>query len=145
MRKREKHVDCFCLLRTESLPSQNGGRLGWGLVRVTTAKARNLRSNLTDAERRLWRHLRLRQVDGYKFRRQRPIGKYIVDFVCLEKFLVIEVDGGQHDTQNLYDTERDSWLKSQGFTVLRFWNHDVLRVTESVLAAIQRALNAPPP
>ena len=126
-------------------PRKTGERLGWGSVRLITETARNFRSNLTDAERRLWRHLRLRQVDGYKFRRQRPIGKYIVDFVCLEKFLVIEVDGGQHDTQSSYDTERDSWLKSQGFTVLRFWNHEVLRATESVLAAIQKALSMPPP
>ena len=83
-------------------------------------KARELRKNLTDAERMLWAALRLRQIEGYKFRRQRPIGPYIVDFVCLEKSLVIEVDGGQHEGQLVHDTSRDAWLESQGYRVLRF-------------------------
>jgi very-short-patch-repair endonuclease len=114
-------------------------------LKTNIQRARELRNKPTEVERFLWRHLRLRQIDGYKFRRQRPIGKYIVDFVCLEKFLVIEVDGGQHDGENFYDTERDSWLRSQGFTVLRFWNHEVLSGTEEVLAVIQKALSTPPP
>jgi len=114
-------------------------------LKTNIQRARELRNTPTEVERFLWRHLRLRQIDGYKFRRQRPIGKYIVDFVCLEKFLVIEVDGGQHDGENFYDTERDSWLRSQGFTVLRFWNHEVLSGTEEVLAVIQKALSTPPP
>jgi very-short-patch-repair endonuclease len=114
-------------------------------LKTNIQRARELRNKPTEVERFLWRHLRLRQIDGYKFRRQRPIGKYIVDFVCLEKFLVIEVDGGQHDAENFYDTERDSWLRSQGFTVLRFWNHEVLSGTEEVLAVIQKALSTPPP
>ncbi|MGN6730383.1 MAG: endonuclease domain-containing protein [Candidatus Binatia bacterium] len=114
-------------------------------MKTNIQRARELRNTPTEVERFLWRHLRLRQIDGYKFRRQRTIGKYIVDFVCLEKFLVIEVDGGQHDGENFYDTERDSWLRSQGFTVLRFWNHEVLSGTEEVLAVIQKALSTPPP
>jgi very-short-patch-repair endonuclease len=72
--------------------------------------ARELRKNLTEAERTLWRHLRLRQFGGYKFRRQQPIGNYIVDYVCLEKRLIIELDGGQHSKQIAYDSERTAWL-----------------------------------
>ena len=89
-------------------------------------RARTLRSHLTDAEQVLWRHLRMRQLGGCKFRRQRPIGPYIVDFVCLEKKLIVELDGGQHTEQHRYDTLRDRWLNFQGYEVLRFWNDDVL-------------------
>ena len=114
-------------------------------MRATIARARKLRSNLTDAESYLWRHLRFRQIADHKFRRQRPIGPYIVDFVCLEKKVVIEVDGGQHaQTQTLDDT-RDKWLRSQGYVVLRFWNNEVLREVEAIKEAILRALTEPPP
>lgn len=89
-------------------------------LRADTNRARHLRNNPTDAESILWGHLRLRQVGGYKFRRQRPIGPYFVDFVCLEKRVVIEVDGGQHYEQRSYDHRRDAWLKKEGFRVLRF-------------------------
>jgi very-short-patch-repair endonuclease len=99
-------------------------------------KARELRKNLTEAELTLWRHLRLRQFGGYKFRRQQPIGKYIVDFVCLEKRLIIEVDGGQHSEQVSYDLERSAWLEEQGFRVLRFWDNQVLKETEAVKEVI---------
>ena len=92
----------------------------------------------------LWRHLRFRQIDGFKFRRQRPIGPYIVDFVCLEKKLIIELDGGQHAEQKQYDARRDSWLTSQGYEVLRFWNHDVLTRIDDVRDAIFRAVTEPP-
>ena len=101
-----------------------------------TKKAKDLRRNSTDAERFLWKHLRLKQVEGSKFRRQEPIGNYIVDFVCFEKALVIEVDGGQHS--EAVDSNRDAWLKSQGFNVLRFWNHEVLTKIEGVLEMILR-------
>ncbi len=80
------------------------GKARMGGVATTIQKARTLRSNLTDAEQFLWRRLRLRQLDGHKFRRQRPLGPYIVDFVCLEKKLVIEVDGGQHSDNKVYDS-----------------------------------------
>lgn len=103
-------------------------------------KARELRKNLTDAEQTLWRHLRLRQLGGYKFRRQQPIGKYIVDFVCLEERLIIEVDGGQHSEQMAYDSERNTWLESQGFCIFRFWNNQVLEEIESVKEIIIKAL-----
>ena len=114
-----------------------------GELQATTTRARKLRSNPTDAERFLWRHLRLRQFAGYKFRRQRPIGPYIVDFVCLEKLLVIEVDGGQHSEQRSYDARRDAWLKKEGFRVLRFWDDEVLKQVESVKQAIWETLSAP--
>jgi very-short-patch-repair endonuclease len=114
-------------------------------LQATVNRARQLRSHLTDAEQMLWRYLRFRQIDGYKFRRQRPIGPYIVDFVCLEKKLIVELDGGQHADQKRYDVGRDRWLAAQGYEVLRFWNHDVLTNTDSVKEAIYRALNGPPP
>jgi very-short-patch-repair endonuclease len=86
-------------------------------------RARELRKNPTDAERKLWAHLRLRQIGGYKFRRQHPLGPYIVDFVCIEKKLIVEVDGGQHDEKRFYDAKRDKWLEEKGFKVIRFWNN----------------------
>ena len=107
-------------------------------------RARALRKNLTEAEKLLWSHLRMWQLDNYKFRRQQPIGPYIVDFVCLEKRLIIELDGGQHAEQIDYDTERDGWLRDQGFNVLRFWNHDVLGNIESVKEKIYEKLKEPP-
>src|SRR6266545_4213285 len=102
----------------------------------STIKAKSLRKTSTDAERFLWRHLRSKQIEGLKFRRQEPIGNYIVDFVCFEKALVIEVDGGQHS--EAVDSNRDAWLKSQGFHVLRFWNHEVLTKIEGILEMILR-------
>jgi very-short-patch-repair endonuclease len=101
-----------------------------------TKKAKDLRRNSTDAERFLWKHLCLKQVEGLKFRRQEPIGNYIVDFVCYEKSIVVEVDGGQHS--DAVDSHRDNWLRSQGFIVLRFWNNEVLTKIEGVLEMILR-------
>jgi very-short-patch-repair endonuclease len=112
---------------------------------MSTNQARQLRKNLTDAERRLWKHLRSRQIDSYKFRRQQPIGSYIVDFACFEKRLVIEVDGGQHSQQAGYDDTRTEWLESQGFRVLRFWNNQVLQEIEAVKSAIWEALESRKP
>jgi len=114
-------------------------------VQADLKRARTLRSHLTDAEQALWRHLRMRQLGGCKFRRQRPIGPFIVDFVCLEKKLIVEVDGGQHTEQHRYDTSRDRWLNTQGYDVLRFWNDDVLTRIDDVKEAIYRALTEPPP
>jgi very-short-patch-repair endonuclease len=104
-------------------------------------KARNLRKNMTDAERRLWLFLRDKQRQA-RFRRQAPIGPYIADFACFDPRLVIEIDGGQHDEQRDYDTRRDDWLRSQGFLVLRFWNNEVLENTEGVLERILGELQA---
>ena len=111
----------------------------------TIERARELRGEPTDAERALWKHLRRRQIDGHKFRRQQVIGTFIVDFVCLEKRLVVEVDGGQHgDKQASYDSQRSTWLGSEGYRVVRFWNGDVLREPEGVVEVIRRQLAEPP-
>ena len=103
--------------------------------------ARSMRRKPTDAEARLWRHLRAGRMDGMHFRRQVPIGPYIVDFVCQDRQLIIEADGGQHADAIAYDQTRADWLAAHGYTVLRFWNHDILARTESVLEAIHDALN----
>lgn len=107
---------------------------------MDNAKARQLRQNPTEAERALWRHLRLRQLAGCKFRRQQPLVRYIVDFVCFENQLVIELDGGQHCEQVAYDVARSEWLRAQGFRVLRFWNHEVLQDIEAVKEVIKEAV-----
>ena len=100
---------------------------------------RSLRSRMTDAEHRLWQHLRGRQLAGCRFRRQHPFLDYVLDFACLERSLVVEVDGGQHlDNEN--DRERDRRLNEAGFRVLRFWNNQVLQETDSVVEAIWIAL-----
>ena len=107
--------------------------------------ARELRKSMTDAERKLWRSLRLRQIYGHKFRRQFPLGNFIVDFVCLEMHLIIEVDGGQHADEKYGDAQRDAWLMAQNFRVLRYWNNQVLNELDAVLADIARVLEATPP
>ena len=94
--------------------------------------ARRLRSNPTDAERKLWRILRLRQLNGVKFRRQQPLGSYIVDFVSFEAKLIVEVDGGQHAEDKKYDLQRTEWLGSEAFRVMRFWNNEVLENLDDV-------------
>jgi len=108
-------------------------------------RARQLRKDMTEAELALWRHLRLRQLKSCKFRRQQPLGKYIVDFVCFEKRLIIEVDGWEHSAQAAYDSERDAWLQSQGFSVLRFWNNQVLNEIEAAKEVILGALTPQAP
>ena len=109
-----------------------------------SARARQLRRDSTDAERALWSILRNRQLGGYKFRRQAPIGAYFVDFVCMDRKLIIEVDGGHHEAQALEDLVRTGVLQSKGFHVLRVWNHDVLMALESVADAIVLALEEGP-
>ncbi len=103
---------------------------------MANKRARELRRQMTDAETLLWHHLRNRQLAGSKFRRQHPIGPYYADFACLDKKLVIEVDGGQHATNEEADNTRSEFLASKGFRVLRFWNHDVLTDVEAVLERI---------
>jgi|CXWL01.1.fsa_nt_gi very-short-patch-repair endonuclease/succinate dehydrogenase flavin-adding protein (antitoxin of CptAB toxin-antitoxin module) len=105
--------------------------------------AKQLRSNMTDAEKLLRHHLRGHRFQGVKFKRQQPLGSYIVDFVSFESKIVIEVDGGQH-FESESDNRRDDWLKEQGFHVLRFWNNEVLGEAESVLEKILQVLTPSP-
>ncbi len=106
--------------------------------------AKALRKAQTEAEQRLWYHLRAHRFMGRKFKRQKPIGRYVVDFVCLEEKLIIELDGGQHAENLEYDHVRDSWLRSEGYTVLRFWNNEMMNEMEGVLEQIQLALSPSP-
>ena len=100
-----------------------------------------LRRNQTDAETLLWRHLRNRQLGGFKFRRQHSFPPYIVDFVCIEKLLVVELDGGQHARAVEADERRTKFLEQKGFRVIRFWNNELLGNTEGVLERILELLN----
>ena len=124
----------------------SGGRSGGGspsnhmIDDERNHRARELRQNMTDAERRLWKELRGGSL-GARFRRQAPIGPYIVDFACFQRRLVIEIDGGQH-LENSSDATRDAWLEEQGFRVLRFWNHEVLKNPEGVLQMIATKLGS---
>lgn len=102
-----------------------------------------LRKKPTDAEKLLWHYLRLKQMEGLKFRRQQPIDNYIVDFICFEKRIIIEADGGQHAEQKERDIERDTYLQKQGFKVLRFWNNEVLQNIEGVLETIRKECLSP--
>ena len=120
---------------------------GWGeggMPTKLTNFARKLRTNPTDTESLLWRYLRAGRVDGYKFKRQQPLGGYIVDFVCFESRLIIELDGGQHADQAEADKIRDQWLNGQGFQVVRFWNNEVMTNLEGVLQCIHAALSPSP-
>ena len=105
-----------------------------------TKNARALRKNMTDVELLLWHKIRSRQLQNIRFRRQHPIGRYIVDFICLETKLIIELDGGQHADQKSYDTMRDTWLSQQGFKILRFWNNDILENMDGVIEFISQHL-----
>lgn len=109
-----------------------------------TLIAKILRRRMTDAERRLWTQLRAYRMAQGKFKRQQPIGPYIVDFVCFRAHLVIEVDGGQHQGSQA-DRTRDAWLAGQGFRVLRFWDNEVLTELPAVLEKIAEALSPSPP
>jgi len=114
---------------------------------ISINRARALRRRMTDAEKKLWRALRRRQINGWRFRHQAPVGPYIADFLCFDPRLIIEVDGGQH-AQSLSDEKRTAFLNQKGFHVLRFWNHDVLQRTEGVLLEIMNVgslLKSPPP
>lgn len=101
--------------------------------------SRQLRRDMTIAEKHLWRRIRMQQM-GVKFRRQHPAGAYILDFACIESKLAVELDGGQHSELQARDNERTLWLESQGWKVLRFWNNEVLQDIESVLTEINGAL-----
>ncbi len=109
------------------------------------AHAKALRSNQTDAELRLWYHLRGHRFLGLKFKRQKPVGPYIIDFICREHHLIIELDRGQHLDRVGYDRQRDRYLEGRGFRVLRFWNNDVLSDSLAVLEVIRSTLKPSPP
>jgi very-short-patch-repair endonuclease len=105
--------------------------------------ARKLRKEMTEAEWKLWHALRSRRLDGYKFRRQVPIGTYIADFVCQECKLIVELDGSQH-ANSPYDIKRDAWLGLRGYRVLRFWNIDIFEALDGTMGVILDSLRAPP-
>ena len=115
-----------------------------GMVNFAMANeiARHLRKNQTEAETLLWSRLRAKQLAGYRFRRQHPIRGYVVDFVCLEKKLVIELDGSQHVEQASADMVRTASIERDGFRVIRFWNNDVFGNLDGVLEQILSALEA---
>jgi very-short-patch-repair endonuclease len=98
----------------------------------TLGRARALRRTMTDAERILWSRLRNRRFAHYKFRRQVPLGPFIADFVCFDRRLIVELDGGQHAQQKEYDADRTNWLAENGFRVVRFWNHELTLDREAV-------------
>lgn len=103
-------------------------------------RARALRQQSSEAEKELWEHLRARRLNGYKFRRQVVIETYIVDFICVEAKLVVEVDGGQHTEQMNYDAVRTARLEQLGYRIIRFWNHEILAELDTVLEQISSAL-----
>ena len=122
----------------------------WGVIKrqysqQTLQNAKVLRQNQTNAEGLLWHYLRNKQMDGHKFRRQQPIGPYIVDFACMPRKLIVELDGGQHAKQEAYDEKRDTFLQDKGYRILRFWNNEVFENCFGVLESIYNALHHHPP
>jgi very-short-patch-repair endonuclease len=110
-------------------------------MRNPTARARSLRRNQTDAERIFWRHARGRRLHGYKFRRQVWLDRYIADFVCMECNLIVELDGGQHASHEEYDAQRAAHFARLGFTVVRYWNSEVLQNLDGVLSDLCKRLD----
>ena len=126
------------------IPSPLVGEGKDGAMGLRTINARQLRNSPTQAEIALWERVHYRQINGYKFRRQQPIGRYIVDFVCLEKKLIVELDGNSHLNNRANDDERTKEIQVQGYKVIRFWNSQVLHQIETVLASILLELEASP-
>src|SRR5688500_4194318 len=135
-------------MRYGTVPARSS-RLAMLRSHKALASARRLRRSMTDAEMRLWYYLRAHRFLGRSIRRQVPIGEFIVDFLCDEARIVIEVDGGQHGEREAEDLVRTRWLESQGYRVIRFWNHEVLGntrgVLESLAATMANPLPDPPP
>ena len=132
---------------TLSLPLKEGGELhSHKYTKTAQDNAKNLRNNLTDAEQILWQHIRKEQINGNKFRRQQPIGKYIADFVCQPKKLIIEIDGGQHNESiNINaDQERTIYLNQAGYKVIRFWNNEIFNNINGVLEYLKETLDSLP-
>jgi len=129
------------MTNSSPLAGEEGARgVAVGRRGVALARARAMRREPTEAERILWRLLRAHRFADWKWRRQQPLGPYIVDFVCLEARVIVEADGLQH-LESEYDRRRDAWLRAQDFRILRFWNNDVLARTDQVREAICHALN----
>ncbi|MBD3747798.1 DUF559 domain-containing protein [Sphingopyxis sp.] len=132
-----------------SSPLPQAGGVGGGPVRKfrprKTLKAQRLRREATPAERALWRALSRRQLEGWKFSRQMPIGPYVADFLCREARLVVELDGISHDARQDDDRRRDGYMRLQGYRTLRFANADVMSNLEGVLMTIAAVLNSGPP
>jgi len=126
---------------TSPSPLVGEGR-GEGVSLLNNAK--QLRSTMTEVEKKIWYQLRAKRFAGYKFRRQVPMGKYIPDFICYQPKLIVELDGGQHALQQDYDKVRDAFFVSEGFRVLRFWNNEVMENMDGVLTVILNALKKPP-
>jgi very-short-patch-repair endonuclease len=110
----------------------------------TLGRAKRLRREMTEAEKKLWRGLREGELGAHRFRKQMPAGPYVLDFCCLRKKLVIEVDGGQHAEISTAEERRNRWLRSEGYTVLRFWNNEVLENLDGVLWRIEEVLKVLP-
>ena len=108
-----------------------------------TEFARELRGRSTDAERLFWNRVRAHRLCGCKFRRQQPMGRYIVDFLCSEAKLIVELDGGQH-AESKVDEIRDAWLRNEGYRVLRFWNNDVLINLDGIMEEVMKYLSPSP-
>ena len=113
---------------------------------MANERARQLRKDITDSERKLWRKSSKRQLARHRFRRQHPLGPYVVDFVCLHKRFVVEVDGGQHSQpeQQAHDARRTAWLEAQGYRVLRVWNTEVFDNLDGVIETILHELAGRP-
>ena len=109
---------------------------------LATLRARKMRREMTDAERKLWLLLRDRRFGGFKFRRQAPVGRYIADFICLRRKLIVEADGGQHFTGKR-DLVRDRWMKGEGYSVVRYSNLDIFKNPEGVLTDLLARLEKP--
>jgi very-short-patch-repair endonuclease len=108
-----------------------------------TKFARQMRCEPTVAELKFWYQVRDRRLEGFKFKRQIPVGPYIADFICIERRLIVEIDGGQH-SESEHDRKRDAFLTSEGYRVLRFWNADVLTNMEGVIDMVIMELGVPP-
>lgn len=111
------------------------------MKQLTRDYVRELRQNTTDAEKHLWYFLRAKRLNGFKFRRQHLIQPFVVDFICLSKKLIVELDGSQHMENQHYDEKRSAFLNSRGYRVLRFWNAEVFKETEAMLNEILNVLN----
>jgi very-short-patch-repair endonuclease len=129
--------------RLGGVPPSRSGRGGMPSKELLLARAKWMRANPTDAEKRLWSILRAKRLSDYKFKRQVIIDWYIADFVNFERRVIVEADGSQH-ADNKYDERRDAYLKSQGFKMIRFWNRDALKdshaVAETIWSALQQSL-----